>query len=63
MVILLSPKANTFMLNKNALYVGITRASMKCFHLGLPQTVSYALKRSAELTRQTWLKDLLISQK
>ena len=51
------------MLNKNAIYVGITRASVKCFHLGLPQTINQAVGKSAELTRQTWLKDLLISQK
>lgn len=62
-VILLSPRANIFMLNKNAIYVGITRASVKCFHLGLPQTINQAVGKSAELTRQTWLKDLLISQK
>lgn len=61
-VILVTPKSHKWGLNKNLLYVGVTRAKQKCFHLGTPSTINYAIKKSIELQRNTWLKDLL-SQK
>ena len=60
-VILATPTSHKWNLNKNLIYVGITRAKEKCFHLSLPTTINYAIKKSAELQRNTFLKDLLIN--
>lgn len=62
-VILSTPISHKWNLNKNLLYVGITRAKEKCFHLSLPSTINYAIKKSAELQRNTFLKDLLVKDK
>lgn len=59
-VILITPKAHKFMLNRNLLYVAVSRAKEKVFHIGSFDTVDYALKRSANFERNTFLKDLLI---
>lgn len=58
-VILLSPVSHKWGLNKNLLYVGITRAKQKCFHLALPSTINYAIKKSIELQRNTYLLEML----
>lgn len=55
-VILLTPKAHTFMLNSNLLYVGQTRAKKRVYHLGEIETVNKAIKKKAEFNRHTWLK-------
>lgn len=60
-VILATPKSHKWGLNKNLLYVGVTRAKQKCFHLGTPDTINFAIKKSIELQRNTWLGDLLKS--
>ncbi|NFF75932.1 exodeoxyribonuclease V subunit alpha [Clostridium sporogenes] len=59
-VILVTPVSHKWTLNKNLMYVGATRAKEKCYHIALPETINYALRRSAELQRNTFLKDLLI---
>jgi exodeoxyribonuclease V alpha subunit len=61
-VILSTPSSHTWNLNKNLLYVGVTRAKEKCFHLGMPKTINLAIKKSIELSRNTFLKDLLVEQ-
>jgi exodeoxyribonuclease V alpha subunit len=58
-VILLTPKAHTYMLNSNLIYVGQTRAREKVYHFGEPETVNRAIKKKADLDRQTFLKQLL----
>lgn len=58
-VILLTPKAHTFMLNSNLLYVGESRAKEKCFHLGEVKTVNTALKKKENFDRKTMLGDFL----
>ena len=58
-VILLTPQAHTFMLNSNIIYVGLTRMKEKCFHLGNENTVNQAIKKKANLTRDTFMQDLL----
>lgn len=58
-IILLSPVSHKWGLNKNLLYVGITRARQKCFHLALPSTVNHAIKKSVELQRNTYLLEML----
>jgi exodeoxyribonuclease V alpha subunit len=59
-VILLTPKAHTYMLNSNLIYVGQTRAKERVFHLGEIETVNKAIKKKADFNRNTFLKDLLI---
>ena len=59
-IILITPKAHTFMLNANLIYVGQTRAEQRCYHLGDPDTINRALKKKANLNRKTHLKDMLI---
>lgn len=55
-VILLTPRAHTFMLNSNLLYVGISRAKEKCYHLGEIKTVNAALKKKENFDRKTMLQ-------
>ena len=59
-IILITPRAHTYMLNANLIYVGQTRAEHRCYHLGEPETIKRALKKRANLTRKTHLKDMLI---
>ena len=59
-VILITPKAHTYMLNSNLLYVGDTRAREKVFHIGDVTTINRAIKKKADFNRETFLKDLLI---
>jgi exodeoxyribonuclease V alpha subunit len=58
-VILLTPKAHTFMLNSNLIYVGQTRAKEKVFHFGDIDTINRSIKKKADFNRETYLKDLL----
>lgn len=54
-VILVTPKAHTFMLNANLLYVGESRAKEKCFHIGEIKTINHALKKKENFNRKTLL--------
>lgn len=58
-VIIITPKAHTFMLNSNLIYVAQTRAKEKVFHFGEIETVNRAIKKKADFTRETYLLDLL----
>ncbi len=58
-VILLTPRAHTFMLNSNLLYVGISRAKERCYHLGEIRTVNLALKKKENFDRKTMLQTFL----
>lgn len=60
-VILLTPKAHTYMLNSNLLYVGVTRATDRVYHFGELQTFNRAVKIKANFDRQTFLQELLSS--
>ena len=59
-VILFTPKAHTFMLNSNLLYVGATRAKEKCYHIGEIDTINKAIKKKENFDRKTFLGDLLV---
>lgn len=59
-IILLTPKAHTYMLSSNLLYVGVTRAKDKVIHFGTAPTVNSAIKKKADLSRHTWLKEYII---
>lgn len=58
-VILITPKAHTFSLNSNLLYVGESRAKEKCYHLGEIRTVNNALKKKGNFDRKTMLYSFL----
>ena len=58
-VVLITPKAHTFMLNSNLLYVGESRAKEKCYHLGEIRTVNNALKKKENFDRKTMLQTFL----
>lgn len=58
-VILITPRAHTYMLNSNLLYVGISRAKEKCYHLGEIKTVNLALKKKENFDRKTLLQKFL----
>lgn len=59
-VIVIAPKAHTFMLNSNLLYVAPTRAKERVYMIGNIATINSAIKKKENLNRDTWLKDLLI---
>jgi exodeoxyribonuclease V alpha subunit len=58
-VILCTPQSHTFMLNSNLLYVGLTRMKQKLYHLGSLQTINQAVKKKANMTRRTFMQNLL----
>ena len=59
-IILLTPKAHTYMLNSNLIYVGVTRATDRVYHFGELDTFNRAVKIKENFERMTWLKDFLI---
>jgi exodeoxyribonuclease V alpha subunit len=58
-VILCTPQSHIFMLNSNLLYVGLTRMKEKLYHLGSLQSVNQSVKKKANLTRHTFMQNLL----
>jgi exodeoxyribonuclease V alpha subunit len=58
-VILITPSAHTYMLNSNLIYVGLTRMKERCFHFGDVTTVNRAIKKKANLARNTSMQKLL----
>ena len=55
-VVLITPKAHSYMLNSNLLYVGESRAKEKCYHLGEIRTVNNSLKKKENFDRKTMLQ-------
>lgn len=58
-VIIITPKAHKFFLDRNLLYVAETRAKLKAYHIGTYDVVQSALKKSQNFNRNTWLQDFL----
>lgn len=58
-VILLTPKSHTFMLNSNLLYVGVSRTKTACYHLGNQHTINQCVKKKANFARRTFMQALL----
>ena len=58
-VIMITPRSHTFMLNSNLMYVAQTRAKEKVYHFGEPEVVNRAIKKKANLQRETFLLELL----
>jgi len=59
-IIMVAPKAHTFMLNSNLLYVGGTRARERVFLLGNIVTINRAIKKKENLLRNTYTKEMLL---
>ena len=59
-IILLTPKAHTYMLDRNLLYVAITRTKELIYHIGTMEIVNSSLRKSQNFNRDTFLKDMLI---
>ena len=58
-IILVTPKSHTYMLNSNLIYVGLTRMREKCFHLGNSHTVEQSIKKKANFSRNTLMQKFL----
>ena len=58
-VILCTPQSDVFMLNSNLIYTGLTRMKEKLYHLGTLQAVNMAVKKKANLSRETFMQGLL----
>lgn len=58
-VILLTPSCHTFMLNSNLLYVGITRAIEKVYHLGDPSVINKVIHKKVDIKRETALLNMM----
>lgn len=57
--IVVSPRSHIYMLSANLLYTAVTRASDKCFHLGLPSTINMVIKKKENFNRRTFMLELL----
>lgn len=58
-VIVVTPSSHTYMLNSNLLYVAYTRSKEKCFNIGNPKTIAVAVKKKQNLSRETFLQDII----
>lgn len=58
-VIVVTPSTHTYMLNSNLLYVSYTRAKERCFNIGNPKTIAVAVKKKQNLSRETFLQDII----
>lgn len=57
--IVITPKAHTYMLSSNLLYVALTRTKKQCFHFGNISTINKCVKKKDNVTRNTVLPFLL----
>lgn len=62
-VIMITPKAHTYMLNSNIMYVAVTRARSQCYHFGEIDTVNLALTKKENYNRKTLLKHFLVNDR
>lgn len=58
-VIFCTPQSDTFMLNSNLIYTGLTRMKEKLYHLGTLQTVNMTVKKKANFNRMTFMQAML----
>lgn len=58
-IIFITPKAHTYMLNRNLIYVALTRAKKNLYHYGNTKTVNNALRKSENLSRKTFMVGLI----
>lgn len=62
-VIVLTPSAHIYMLNSALLYVGLTRAKERCYHIGNLVTVNSAIKKRPNFSRKTFLQEIIKKSK
>ena len=60
-VIILSPSSHIYNTTRNLLYVAVTRAKKKVWHLGSMKTINIGLKKATNVTRRTFLCGLLVN--
>jgi len=58
-IILNTPKAHTYMMNRDLLYTAVSRTQTKCFHISDTNIIKTSLKKSASRDRLTLLKGML----
>ena len=58
-VILITPKAHKYFLDRNLLYVAASRAKNTMDHIGTHDVITSALRKSANKSRNTYLKTLI----
>lgn len=58
-VIVVTPKADSFVLNSNLLYVGVTRAKKTCYHVGNAYAINRAIQKKEDWSRNTFLYKFL----
>jgi exodeoxyribonuclease V alpha subunit len=61
-VIMILDKSHKFQLNANLFYTGGTRSKEKLFILSQAETINYAMRRNANMQRNTFLGNMLISK-
>lgn len=62
-IIVLTPKAHTFFLNRNLIYTAITRTRERCYHFSSIETIKSAIRKSIPRQRKTFLRELLEDSK
>jgi exodeoxyribonuclease V alpha subunit len=62
-VLLVTPKAHKFFLDRNLLYVAVTRAENSLYHIGTVDVVDCALVKSQNFSRNTFLQEMLTENK
>ena len=58
-VIIINPPAHKFLLNKNIMYVGTSRARTDVTHISDFSVIKSAIRKSENKMRNTWLQDFL----
>jgi RecD/TraA family predicted helicase len=58
-VILATPRPHMFFLNRNLLYVGVTRAKQRVFHITTPDVIHSALQKEITYKRDTFLEGMV----
>ena len=58
-LLLLALLADSFILNSNLLYVGVTRAKKTCYHVGNAYAVNRAIQKKEDWSRNTFLYKIL----
>lgn len=60
-VILMTPKAHKHFLNKNLLYVGVTRAKERVYHITTKDVIVSSLRKQIINERETYLQDMIVN--
>lgn len=58
-VLLVTPESHCFFLNRNLLYVGVSRARELVYHVATTKVLAQTLKKSENFNRDTYLQEML----